>query len=88
MAQPSDQALVERIQKLAKYVASNAAMEDHVRSKQCHGPEGADWAFLMGGEGAEFYAQEKLHAQVPIQRCTSLSADRTRADCITRTRPS
>ena len=50
VAPPADATLVDRINKLAGYVARNPAMEDHVRNKQASNP---DFAFLNGGEGAE-----------------------------------
>eukprot|EP00322_Chrysochromulina_rotalis_P004830 CAMPEP_0115863936 /NCGR_PEP_ID=MMETSP0287-20121206/18942_1 /TAXON_ID=412157 /ORGANISM="Chrysochromulina rotalis, Strain UIO044" /LENGTH=113 /DNA_ID=CAMNT_0003318391 /DNA_START=18 /DNA_END=355 /DNA_ORIENTATION=- len=57
---PSDPELVQRIQKLAAYVAKNASMEDHVRGKQESNP---DFAFLSGGEGSAFYQAEKVRQQ-------------------------
>jgi hypothetical protein len=51
----SDPALVDRIEKLAQYVAqSNGAMEATVRERQRTNP---NFAFLFGGDGADYYKQ-------------------------------
>ena len=58
-----DPALADRITKLATHVARNAAFEDMIRTKQGTNPE---FSFLFGGEGADFYAQEKYRLQMQV----------------------
>ena len=54
-APPRDPEMVDRIEKLAQYVAqSNGAMEDTVRERQRTNPL---FAFLFGGEGAGYYQE-------------------------------
>ena len=56
-----DDALTTRITKLANFVAQKGdAMEQMVRTKNGADP---DWAFLFGGEGADFYMEQKQAAQ-------------------------
>ena len=55
--------LLERITMLATNVSMNEALEGLVRSKRGDDP---DWAFLNGGQGAQFYTSEKLRAQVRV----------------------
>ena len=55
MASRLDPTLVERIEKLAGYVAQgNESMEATVRERQRTNPQ---FAFLFGGEGADFYQE-------------------------------
>ena len=56
---PEDPELKSRIDKLAAYVAKTPGMEAHVHQKQAGN---ADFDFLNGGTGADYYAQEKAKA--------------------------
>ena len=61
MSRPADEALADRIEKLAARVAKvGPQMEEMVKEKQGDSP---DFAFLSGGEGAEYYAAQKQSAQ-------------------------
>jgi hypothetical protein len=71
---PVDPALVRRIQTLAQYVANNAAIEAHVREKQAGN---AEFDFLTGGEGAEYYGYLKSNYAPPSATRSGASAPLT-----------
>ena len=56
---PSDEKLAERIEKLVAFVARKPEMEAFTAEKQKDNPE---FAFLSGGEGAEYYQKCKADA--------------------------
>ena len=61
MSRPADEGLADRIEKLAARVAKvGPQMEAMVKEKQGDNP---DFAFLSGGDGAEYYAAQKQMAQ-------------------------
>ena len=59
MSRPADEALADRIEKLAARVGSNPQFESIVLEKQGDNP---DFAFLNGGEGADYYQAQKQSA--------------------------
>ena len=61
MERPSDEKLAERIEKLVAFVARKPEMEAFTAEKQKDNPE---FAFLSGGEGAEYYQKCKADATV------------------------
>ena len=63
MPPPRDSDLRTRIEKLSAYVSqsgSNVDMEATLRERQRGNPQ---FAFLFGGEGADYYAECKLRAR-------------------------
>ena len=66
---PSDEKLAERIEKLVAFVARKPEMEAFTAEKQKDNPE---FAFLSGGEGAEYY--QKCKADATAAHAAALAA--------------
>ena len=85
----ADPELVKRITMLAERVAKKPDFESTMREKQGAHP---DWAFLNGGEGADFYESEKLHHQQLLaaqmrEQFAAAPPDLARPDLIVRPPP-